>query len=375
MRGRIWPIIGTLLLAVAGCISPFTRNGSREADKDLDVAIVADFTDAEREAAINGGLLQISGAGLVTGLRGTGDCPQGLARQILEADLRKQKVEHVRELLESKDSAVVCVSAFLHGGMRKGEPIDVEVTLPPGSRATSLAGGTLRLCTLREYQQVRAGPSDGSAVDFRLLSGDVLAKAAGPLLLGLDERRSDLAARPTDLKRAKIWEGGVVLVDRPFIFVMKPNEKPAHVTSAVAERLNSVFREDAQKIRLQNERFRQQNDVTQRLNQKFDTGRGEVAKPFPNSIALNVPFVYCLNPERYLRVSRLVPVRETPEQQPRYRQKLASMLQDPKDTVRAALRLEALGPESVPVLKEGLESTHPLVRFASAPGLCLPWRT
>jgi hypothetical protein len=45
------------------------------------------------------------------------------------------------------------------------------------------------------------------------------------------------------------------------------------------------------------------------------------------------------------------------------------MLLDPHDCIRAALRLEALGKESIATLKKGLESPLPLVRFASAEAL------
>jgi hypothetical protein len=259
----------------------------------------------------------------------------------------------------------------LHAGMRRGEPIDVKIELPPGSRAASLRGGKLWDCTLRPYKAVAAGNADFSAADSRLLSGDVLVRAGGPLLVSLDQE-SGGRGQESGIKSQRsgvIWDGGVLLTDRPFHLVLKKDEKQAHIAYAVAEKLNGLFREDAQKIRMQNNRYRVQNDVMQRLNQKFDTGRGEIARPSSNLIALNVPFVYSLNPQRYLAVSRLVPLRETPDQQPRYRQRLAQMLLDPKDTLQAALRLEALGQESVAVLKEGLSSPHPLVRFACAESL------
>src|SRR5207302_846392 len=53
----------------------------------------------------------------------------------------------------------------------------------------------------------------------------------------------------------------------------------------------------------------------------------------------------------------------------RYRQQLKQDLLDPGHTVTAALRLEALGVDSVQVLQFGLESEHVLVRFSSAEAL------
>src|SRR5947209_1419498 len=86
-------------------------------------------------------------------------------------------------------------------------------------------------------------------------------------------------------------------------------------------------------------------------------------------IHVRVPLAYRYNPERYLRVVRLMPLREDPAKATAYRKRLGDMLLNPKDTVRAALRLEALGTESVATLKTGLKSPHPLVRFASAEAL------
>jgi hypothetical protein len=54
---------------------------------------------------------------------------------------------------------------------------------------------------------------------------------------------------------------------------------------------------------------------------------------------------------------------------PRYRQRLQKMLLDPRDTQRAAIRLEAMGRDSVTLLKEGLTSEHAFVRFTSAEAL------
>src|SRR5262249_34888348 len=114
------------------------------------------------------------------------------------------------------------------------------------------------------------------------------------------------------------------------------------------------------------------DDVTRQLNQKQEhaLGRGDMAKAVNKELVnLRVPYAYRYNPERYLRVARLVPLRETPEQQGKYRRRLNKMLLDPSDTIRAALRLEALGKESIAALKHGVDSEHPLVRFAAAEAL------
>jgi hypothetical protein len=86
-------------------------------------------------------------------------------------------------------------------------------------------------------------------------------------------------------------------------------------------------------------------------------------------VYVRVPYQYRLNPERYLRVARLIPLQESREIHTRYRQHLQEKLLDPAQTISAALRLEALGKESIPALKEGLTSKHVLVRFCAAEAL------
>jgi hypothetical protein len=59
----------------------------------------------------------------------------------------------------------------------------------------------------------------------------------------------------------------------------------------------------------------------------------------------------------------------TPSADSEYSRKQAQKLLDPAETITAALRLEALGAQSIPVLKVGLHSNYPLVRFSSAEAL------
>jgi len=78
---------------------------------------------------------------------------------------------------------------------------------------------------------------------------------------------------------------------------------------------------------------------------------------------------YRHNLARFLRVVRAIPLVETPPPAGPYRKKLEEDLLDPAKTVSAALRLEALGTDSVAVLKKGLQCEHALVRFTSAEAL------
>ncbi len=126
---------------------------------------------------------------------------------------------------------------------------------------------------------------------------------------------------------------------------------------------------------------RRVNQMAERINQTFGVGSAADVKlataENKTGVRLRVPAGYKLNVPHYIRVVRLIPMDEVNEQpsaeapgQPKsYRQRLTDDLLDPTRTVTAALRLEALGLKSVPLLKRGLESTHPLVRFCAAESL------
>lgn len=359
-----------LMLALAGgCVQvaslPLLFNPvtpEQKLDKDLDIGVVGNITEVG-----NGGMIQVSGVGLVMGLDGTGGSPPGQYRTMLEQQMRKQKVENPRSLLDNPNNALVLVTAFLPAGVRRGEPIDVEITLPKDSKATSLKGGVLQECALRNYENAKnINPEMANS----LLSGHVLAKAKGPLLVGLGNPDDALEQR-----RARIWAGANSLIERSFYFILtKDDMKSAKVANSIAARLNLQFQDDPrkQKVVQDNRELLLVGDVTQQINRNFDSGfgKGEMAKAAGKEvISVRVPYAYRYNAERFLRVARLVPLSVPTDVMNAYRLKLESILLEPKQTMRAALRLEALGRDSIPILRKGLDSGDPLVRFCSAESL------
>jgi hypothetical protein len=194
----------------------------------------------------------------------------------------------------------------------------------------------------------------------------VLAKAKGPLLVGLGNPEDELA-----LRRARIWGGGTSHIERPFYFALsKKGMKKAEVANVIALRIDRQFQDLQRKER--NYNYVALDTVTQELNRKFEGGIGkqEMAKATDSkSVSVRIPYAYRFNQERFLLVSRLLPLGAPPDVMNAYRRKLESILLEPKHTMRAALRLEALGKDSIPILKKGLESPEPLVRFCSAESL------
>jgi flagellar basal body P-ring protein FlgI len=338
---------GALLLGLLGCL----HNGQlrlhseddSEKDRYAEVKTVGDVT-----VVSNAQPVQLGGVGLVVGLEGTGGpCTADNYRAMLEDDLRKEGVKNVKEVLNSTANALVVVSALLPPGASKGDPMDVVVSLPPGSRATSLRGGYLRACRLFNYD-FAGNLSPHYAGPQGMIKGHALARAEGPVLVGVGD--GDEAAR---LRQGRIWGGGRCNAEQPFTLLMNPDQRFARVASQVADRVNETF------------------------PAAFRTGPGSGVATAQNQfgVLLRVPAPYRLNLPHYLRVVRLIPL-EGPLDAPAksgdhrtYRQRLADDLLDPARTVTAALRLEALGQKSVPALKQGLQGSHPLVRFCSAEAL------
>src|SRR5262249_16740545 len=95
--------------------------------------------------------VRLQGVGLVVDLDGTAGEPSPGLRAVMADQLQRMRIPHIKELLDSPDNAVVIVNAELRPGANKGEKMDVIVSLPEKTRATSLRGGYLMECVLYNY--------------------------------------------------------------------------------------------------------------------------------------------------------------------------------------------------------------------------------
>jgi hypothetical protein len=354
----LWAVRGVLgaglftLLALLGCTSLQTRS---QLDDDSEHYAIETIRD--KVTVGNAVPIPVGGIGLVVGLEGTGgDCPPDSWREILVNELRKEGVQDINKVLASPDHAMVYVSGLIRPGTSKGDPIDIEVLLPRNSRATSLRGGYLHKCLLFNYDFAeRLAPSADPNGPRGLLRGHPLVSAEGMLLVGMGNTDEEETA---SLKRGRIWGGGRCLAPTTFSLVLNPNEQYARVAALVAERINEAFQ----------------------AGFRGDPGTSVAEAKDKYSIALRVPPQYRLNRPRFLRVVLdipyspdpqilSVPLNDKSDDHRSYRQRLEDDLLDPGKTVVAALRLEALGHNSVSALKKGLTSAHPLVRFCSAEAL------
>ena len=382
---RLASALGLCCLLLTGCIDMSKQAFIAEANekaRDLDVLLVGEITEVG-----NGGAMQVDGVGLVTGLKGTGHCPTGYYRSLMEQYLLKHagnkggEIAHlepqvrVRRMLDDPDNCLVIVTGYIPPGSRKRDRFDVSIKLPEGSKATSLAGGYLETCTLRVYEAAANLSKDAKYQNSsQLIQGHIFAHARGPLVVGFGTNTDS-----NELKHAKVWQGGTSHIDRPYTFAMKKDQRTLQIANRVAERINFMYQEDA-KSRARHADFSDQEKqlllmgyTVNQLNGKQDPhgmNPGDVAKASKESVIfVRVPSAYRYDHQRFVDVASFTPLREAEPDLPRYRQRLAKMLLDPRDTRNAAIRLEGLGRDSVPVLKTGLESEHPFVRFCSAEAL------
>ncbi|HEV3204331.1 MAG TPA: flagellar basal body P-ring protein FlgI, partial [Gemmataceae bacterium] len=336
---RRFRVVSVMMAGILGCFHPQTRlqaPDDAEPSKEVEVQTIGEVTSYS-----NADPIHVSGVGVVTGLDGTGgDAPPGSYRTLLEKQLLQMKVDHVKEILAAPNNSMVLVSASIPPGAHKGDLIDMEVSLPPFSKTTSLRGGYLKPCYLYNYDSSKNLNPAFEGPD-KVFLGHILSKGEGPLMLGFGE--TDDANR---LIKGQIWSGARCNIDRPLFLVVNPEHQSGPMVQRIAQRINQTF------------------------HGPFRGPMSEIAEAKTKGfLVLQIPLQYKYNLPRFMRVVRLIPLQEGPAADSQYARKLERDLLNPSRTVTAALRLEALGNQSVPTLKRGLESDHALVRFAAAEAL------
>lgn len=277
----------------------------------------------------------IQGVGLVVGLDGTGEDPPATPqRKLLLEEMRRRRIDDPESLLASPNTALVVVTAYIPPLIRKGDPLDVEIKLPEGSQTTSLRGGRLMETFLREYAVL----PDGGGVK----EGRELALAHGPILIrGGDEDPSGLIQG--------VIPGGAkyISLERNLIIKLRDDYKGVKMTTRIADRIG------------------------QRFNGYNSKGiKGPLAKAKTDqTIELVVHERYRDNYPRYLQAIRSIRLSETTIEHSLRLEELSKALMKGDSSAQAALELEAIGVETIPILKEGLQAIEMEARFRSAEAL------
>ncbi len=341
----------SMLLAglIVGCqdfkLLPSKMLRSQSPDKQDEESEKDDEKDKEFETKVetpmvgdyagfaNLNLVTLQGVGLVVGLDGTGgDPPPSGYRSILADDMRRRGIGDPETILRSPNTALVIVTAYLPPMVRKGEAFDVEVRIPEGDNTTSLNGGWLLEMELSEAQMV-----EGQGV----MKGHILAKAKGPIMVTSGEGKSDKTGLK---KRGKILGGGISKKDRDLRIQLRSDFRNSRQSKRIADKIGGRF-----------------------FNYNASGLREPLAKALTDqTIELKVLPRYKDNYPRYLEVIRNVAFRESQVARHVRMDKLKSHLMDPDKAELAALQLEAIGNDSIPILKTGLKHPELEVRFNSA---------
>lgn len=278
----------------------------------------------------------LEGVGLVRGLSGTGGDPApSQFRTALMEDLKQRSYKNPNAILQSPDTALVVVRAYLPPLLKKGERLDVEIRVPESAEASSLLGG--------ELMEVRL--SDRAIVNGTYMTGRVYAVARGPVLTaGLGAAAN---TDPSLLKRGRVIGGAVVERERELALFLKNDFRSVR---------------NAQRI----------SDVIGRRFHHFD--EHGIKKPMATAktdqrIVLKVHPRYKDNYPRYLQVIRHLAFRETPVELRVRMNRLQHDLFVPETASSSAFQLEAIGSPAIPILKQGLLAPTLECRFHAAVSL------
>ena len=278
----------------------------------------------------------LEGVGLVRGLAGTGGDPApSHYRSLLMDDLKKAGFRNPNAILESPNTALVILRAYLTPSVKKGDRLDVEVHIPESANATSLVGG--------ELMEVRL--SDKAVVNGDLKKGWEYAIARGPVLT------AGLAAasttEPALLRKGRVLSGAIVKKERELVMFLKNDFRSVR---------------NAQRI---------EKAIGRRFHHFDEHG---IKKPLATAkndqrLVLSVHPRYKDNLPRYLQVIRHLAFREEPVQLRVRMTRLQHDLMIPETSHSSALQLEAIGNESIPILKKGIVAPTLECRFHSAVAL------
>lgn len=330
-----------ILWLAAGCAAPdSTKRPDRGvAVQDAAIANSAAYRDTIGALTYYEGLaaMRVRGHGVVVGLgkNGSRQCPKRVYDELVQSlykqhDFTAGEIGETsikpEQLLDSLDSAVVMVEADIPGAAVEGTSFDVSITALPGTDTKTLYGGRLYTTELRVFSQSATGGQ---------LSGQVLAKAAGPLFLNPFVSKSS-ATRTSELN-ATILGGGRATQDRRIRLVLA---NPSH---AMAGRIQD------------------------RINSAFPAGRRVADATSPSFVQLRVPEEFREEPGHFLSLVRALYMTTEPTFTGAKALALAQEITEPNAPQSLiALAFEGLGREALPLLADLYAHDRIDVRFFAA---------
>ena len=279
----------------------------------------------------------LQGVGLVVGLNGTGGDPApSPQRTAMLEELKKMRVPDPNTILRSPDTALVVVQTYLPPILKPGEKLDVQILVPPSAGAKSIKGGWLMETLLYEQALVPGRQQ---------IQGFAFAKAKGPVLaasLGAENSRNSQLEL-----RGRVLGGATVTKERKLAIYLRNEFRTVRNSNRVAQVIGTRFHGyDKHGIKLPMAEAKTDQQIELRVHPEYKD---------------NYP--------RYLQVIRHLAFREDNVGRRVRMQQLQKELAQPETADRAALQLEAIGQDGVPILKGGLKSPILECRFHAAMAL------
>ena len=278
---------------------------------------------------------KIEGIALVTQLNSTGSAARpGEIRTRLERELERMDLDlNTDKLLGSKDTEIVLCRSFLPPGVRKGDPIDVEVQNLRDSIATSLDQGFILRTRLHETAKLGNTVKEGHLK--AIVQGRVITQAT---FSARDEA--------VDKLQGVVLGGGRSNIDRNLMLLMRKGSVSVRSATQISSALNKRF--------------------------TISSGGGlkKVAEAKTDKfIDLKIPDVYRHNVGRYAQVVSNLAYEEDANTLANRLDRLESEMQDPIAAGLAAVRLEGIGRQAVPVLIRSLRNPQLPIQFYAAQAL------
>jgi flagellar basal body P-ring protein FlgI len=287
--------------------------------------------DVSRPWGVN--YLKVESIALVHGLANTGSDPAPSSqRNVLLGKMRAHRTENPNQLLASPQTSMVLVQGYIPPGVRKGDRFDIEVRTRSRSTTKTLRSGWLMPTRLSQF----------AALGGRIREGHEVASAQGPVILDDAFDESDTSDEVTK-KRGRVLGGGIATRSRPMGLIPTLGQRSVRMSHKIGLAINARFH-------------------------TYDRGiqKGIATPKRDDFIELVLPHQYKRNVFRFVRVIGAIPLDESDAQRIERLSVLETELLDATTSARAAVHLEALGREGLPVLRKGIQSDNAEVRFHAA---------
>lgn len=240
--------MAAVVVLACGCTAGCIWSREERGKADLGVAPEADplsdsaaYRDTIGALAYYEGLspMRVRGYGVVVGLGGNGsrDCPKHIYTDLVQRMYKQRqsagsmvgvKTVTPEELIRDPDTGVVVVYGEIPPAATAGTRFDVAVRALPGTQTKSLRGGRLHTTDLEVFRNVSGKGT---------LSGQVLARAAGPLFL--NPFSDDQSATQSSPLEGIVLGGGQAIKSRRIRLVLVQPSYPW--ARRIQERINAKF--------------------------------------------------------------------------------------------------------------------------------------